>query len=201
MKRTREKKTCSVHQFSTPICDAIAAVNSAGDLIFLYFLGNRDREQVVTELEAWGYDADWNAEAVAEVQKQVSEYFSGTRKVFDLALAPQGTPFQQRVWKELLTIPFGQTMSYGELATRVGNPKASRAVGGANGQNPVSLIIPCHRVIGTDRSLTGYGGGLNVKEALLNHEGASFAVASRTGSATKEPLQAELGLAVSHEIA
>ncbi|MCU1283798.1 MAG: ogt [Acidobacteriales bacterium] len=188
-----------MHQFPTPICDVVAAVNSSGKVIFLYFLGNRDRDQLVAELESWGYEAECNAEAAADVERQVSEYFSGTRKVFDLALAPEGTPFQQRVWQELLTIPFGETMSYGELATRVGNPKASRAVGGANGENPISLIIPCHRVIGTDRSLTGYGGGLNVKEALLNHEGAKFTAGSRPRSATKEPLQAELGLAVSHE--
>jgi methylated-DNA-[protein]-cysteine S-methyltransferase len=197
MKRTNSSplKKCWIHQFSTPVCDAIAAVNSSGQLVFLYFLGNREREQVIAELQLLGYQAEWDADAVASVEKQVTEYFAGTRKTFDLALAPEGTPFQQRVWQELLTIPFGETMSYGELATRVGNPKASRAVGGANGQNPISLIIPCHRVIGTDRSLTGYGGGLNIKEALLNHEGAKF-IASRSRPAPEEPLQTQLGLAV-----
>src|SRR3954453_17337940 len=107
MKQIRERKECSAHQFSTPICEAVAAVNSKGELIFLYFLGNRDREQVVAELESWGYHAEWNAEAVAEGEKQGTEYFNGSRKVFDLALAPEGTPFQQRVWQELLMIKFG----------------------------------------------------------------------------------------------
>ncbi|MCU1306360.1 MAG: ogt [Acidobacteriaceae bacterium] len=163
--------------------------------MLLYFLGNRDREQLVAELNSRGYDAEFDAEGVARVEKQVLEYFTGKRKTFDLALAPEGTPFQQRVWQELLRIPYGETISYGELATRVGNPKASRAVGGANGQNPISLIVPCHRVIGSDLSLTGYGGGLNVKEALLKHEGARFVV-SGSRAAPEEPLQAELGLAV-----
>ena len=92
--------------------------------------------------------------------------------MFDLPLAPVGTPFQQRVWTALLNIPHGVTISYGELATRLGDPKASRAVGLANGRNPISIIIPCHRVIGANGNLTGYGGGLDRKEWLLRHEGA-----------------------------
>src|SRR3954468_10488468 len=191
-------KPCFVQQFATPICDAFAAVNADGALILLYFLGERHTaEEVLDELRAKGYEPQSNAEALVQVTKQMAEYFEGNRKQFTLALAPEGTTFQQRVWQELLKIPHGKTISYGELATRVGNPKASRAVGAANGQNPVSLMIPCHRVIGSDKSLTGYGGGLNVKEALLKHEGAAFKKSvARSAGAAKEPAQAELGLSL-----
>lgn len=98
---------------------------------------------------------------------QLTEYFAGHRTEFSLPLAAQGTDFQKRVWAELLQIPYGQTISYGELARRIGNPSASRAVGLANGKNPLSIVIPCHRVIGASGKLTGYGGGLPRKEALL----------------------------------
>lgn len=101
---------------------------------------------------------------------QLDGYFNGRLKQFDLDLEIQGTDFQKRVWQELVKIPYGQTISYGELAKRIGNPKASRAVGMANGKNPVSIIIPCHRVIGTDGSLTGFGGGMDVKQQLLSLE-------------------------------
>ena len=99
--------------------------------------------------------------------KQLREYFSGRRAGFELPLAPQGTEFQRAVWRNLLDIPYGETISYGELAKRVGNPKASRAVGAANGRNPIPIVIPCHRVIGANGKLTGFGGGLPTKEALL----------------------------------
>ena len=98
------------------------------------------------------------------------EYFEGKRKVFDLPLNPEGTDFQKKAWNALLTIPYGQTRSYKEQAEVVGNAKACRAVGAANGKNPISIIIPCHRVIGTDGSLVGFGGGLAVKKALLDLE-------------------------------
>jgi methylated-DNA-[protein]-cysteine S-methyltransferase len=103
---------------------------------------------------------------------QLAEYFSGRREVFDLPLAPSGTPFQQRVWTALRTIPYGHTWSYVELAQRIGQPAASRAVGAANGRNPISIIVPCHRVIGADGSLTGFGGGVAVKQRLLELERA-----------------------------
>lgn len=102
---------------------------------------------------------------------QLSEYFAGVRKQFDLPLVLQGTAFQQRVWQQLLTVPYGQTVSYQEIANALGNPKAVRAVGAANGQNPLSIIAPCHRIIGSNGSLIGYGGGLWRKEWLLKHEG------------------------------
>ena len=102
-----------------------------------------------------------------EAKKQVLEYFAGLRRGFELPLAPKGTPFQQKVWQALRAIPYGQTRSYGQIAAQVGNPRAGRAVGGANHRNPISLIQPCHRVIGANGRLTGYGGGLDKKEALL----------------------------------
>ena len=108
-----------------------------------------------------------DASAFAEPIRQLGAYFAGELQDFDLKLTPQGTPFQQEVWAELCKIPYGETISYGELARRVGNPNASRAVGLANGSNPIPIIIPCHRVIGSNGKLTGYGGGLPIKEKLL----------------------------------
>lgn len=105
--------------------------------------------------------------AFKEVIAQLEAYFAGTLEEFDVPLTPEGTPFQQKVWKNLCDIPFGETISYGELARRIGNPSASRAVGLANGTNPIPIIIPCHRVIGSNGKLTGYGGGLPIKEKLL----------------------------------
>jgi len=102
-----------------------------------------------------------------ETIRQLRAYFSGELEHFDLPLAPHGTPFQLEVWRRLCEIPYGETISYGELARRIGNPKASRAVGLANGSNPIPIIIPCHRVIGSNGKLTGYGGGLPIKQKLL----------------------------------
>ena len=106
----------------------------------------------------------------AEARRQLTEYFAGTRQVFDLKLAAQGTAFQQQVWAALCTIPFGETRSYGEQARSIQNEKAVRAVGLANGKNPIGIIVPCHRVIGANGSLTGYAGGLERKQWLLAHE-------------------------------
>jgi methylated-DNA-[protein]-cysteine S-methyltransferase len=102
--------------------------------------------------------------------QQLREYFAGDRRVFELPLAAEGTEFQQRVWQALMALEFGQTCSYGELARAIGQPSASRAVGAANGRNPLSIVVPCHRVIGSDGSLTGYGGGETNKRWLLEHE-------------------------------
>ncbi|TAM93169.1 MAG: methylated-DNA--[protein]-cysteine S-methyltransferase [Chitinophagaceae bacterium] len=107
-----------------------------------------------------------------ETRRQLQEYFEKKRVTFDLPLEMRGTDFQRKVWTELLNISFGKTISYMELSKRIGNVKAIRAVGHANGQNPLPIIVPCHRVIGSDGSLTGYGGGLWRKEWLLEHEGA-----------------------------
>ena len=105
-----------------------------------------------------------------EVREQLDAYFAGEREDFDLPLALHGTDFQRRVWEQLTRIPYGETISYSQLALRLGDPKLVRAVGLANGRNPVSIIVPCHRVIGADGSLVGYGGGLERKQWLLEHE-------------------------------
>jgi methylated-DNA-[protein]-cysteine S-methyltransferase len=115
---------------------------------------------------------DWkqNVPAFAEVIRQLQAYFRGELKEFDLPLAMEGTEFQIRVWNALCAIPYGETISYAQLAQRIGNPKAVRAVGLANGSNPIPIIVPCHRVIGSDGSLTGFGGGLSTKKKLLELE-------------------------------
>jgi len=117
-------------------------------------------------------DAEWKEDAAffVEVIRQLNAYFAGELKEFEIPLLMLGTEFQKRVWKALLTIPYGETMSYGELAKKIGEPKAVRAVGAANGQNPLPIIVPCHRVIGSDGSLTGFGGGLENKKKLLELE-------------------------------
>jgi len=112
-----------------------------------------------------------NSEVLAPAVAQLREYFSRLRREFDLPLDLRGTDFQRRVWAELRDVPYGQTISYGELARRVGRPGAARAVGGAVGANPIPIIVPCHRVIGADSFLVGYGGGLEIKAALLRLEG------------------------------
>ena len=118
--------------------------------------------------EEWdGTTPKAETELLRRARQELREYFAGRRREFTLPLAPQGTAFQRRVWEALLTIPYGETRSYGEIAAQIGSPKASRAVGAANHRNPISILIPCHRVIGADGSLTGYGGGLEVKSALL----------------------------------
>jgi methylated-DNA-[protein]-cysteine S-methyltransferase len=118
---------------------------------------------------AWGQAAA----PFERVLIQLSEYFCGTRRTFELPLAPAGTPFQLAVWQALRAIPYGETLSYGELAQRLGRAGGARAVGLANGANPLPIIVPCHRVIGADGSLTGFGGGLDIKRALLSLEGAA----------------------------
>ncbi len=119
---------------------------------------------------------DWreNAAPFGEVRRQLDAYFSRRRRRFDLPLAPRGTPFQRRVWRALTEIPYGQVISYGELARRVGNPRAARAVGAANGANPIAIIIPCHRVVAAN-GIGGYGGGLEIKRRLLALEGVPVA--------------------------
>ena len=111
---------------------------------------------------------------LAEARRQLAEHFAGERTDFDLPLAPPGTAFQQRVWAELQRIPFGTTATYGEIATRLGDPKAVRAVGLANGRNPIAVVVPCHRVIGSDGKLRGYAGGIERKQRLLALEDASL---------------------------
>jgi len=120
--------------------------------------------------------ADWIEDCADRLLRdcaaQVAEFFAGERGRFDLPLAPRGTPFQQRVWREIATVPFGETITYAELAARAGSPGSARAAGAATGRNPIALVVPCHRVVGTDGALTGYAGGLRRKEKLLVLEGA-----------------------------
>jgi methylated-DNA-[protein]-cysteine S-methyltransferase len=119
--------------------------------------------------------SDWlekpNGAPLAKAARQLEEYFAGKRKEFDLPLKMEGTEFQKRVWRQLTRIPFGETWSYGQLAKTLDNPNGSRAVGLANGRNPIAVIVPCHRVIGADGSMTGFGGGIPRKQWLLAHEG------------------------------
>jgi len=117
-------------------------------------------------------DRAWRRDdgAFRDEARQLAEYFAGERERFDLELAPRGTPFQLAVWRALRAIPFGETATYGAIAERVGRPSASRAVGAANGQNPIAIVVPCHRVIGASGALVGFGGGLPRKRWLLAHE-------------------------------
>jgi methylated-DNA-[protein]-cysteine S-methyltransferase len=144
----------------------LALTGDARALTGLYLLDAEDRSATVRP--AWvRHEGMFGAAA-----GQLTEYFAGTRTVFDLPLAPHGTPFQLAVWAELTRIPCGATLSYGAVAAALGkSPVASRAVGLANGRNPISIIVPCHRVIGADGSMTGYGWGVERKEWLLAHEG------------------------------
>ena len=114
-----------------------------------------------------------DSEAFSDARRQLEEYFAGERTGFDLRLEPRGTPFQRRVWYAVLAIPYGCTTTYGEIARRIDSPNSARAVGAANGRNPISLIIPCHRVIGAGGGLTGYGWGTDVKAWLLRHDQAA----------------------------
>lgn len=142
----------------TPIGPLHAQVDDEGRLTELRFSSGADALESPTA----------NYQPVIE---QLREYFSGARRTFDLALAPRGTRFQVAVWNELLKIGYGETITYAELARRIGKPSAVRAVGAANGANPIPVIVPCHRVIGSNGTLTGYGGGIERKQWLLAHEG------------------------------
>lgn len=149
----------NVFYYDTPIGKIGIADN--GDFVTGLFFGNSCRLQGAQEKET---------PLIKRTMEQIREYFAGTRTEFDVPVALQGTEFQTQVWKALMEIPYGQTCTYGQLAARIGNPKASRAVGLANNRNPVSIIVPCHRVIGASGKLVGYGGGLPAKERLLGLE-------------------------------
>jgi methylated-DNA-[protein]-cysteine S-methyltransferase len=141
----------------------------ANDLALVAILWENDDPKRV-RLGSLVEDVDHPILCLAE--QQLGEYFAGARKSFDLPLDFAGTPFQKKVWSELLNIPFGQTRTYGQIANAIGKPRAFRAVGAANGKNPISIVAPCHRVIGKDGSLTGFAGGLEAKECLLGIEAA-----------------------------
>ena len=129
---------------------------------------------------------DVASRTLASARAQLEAYFAGSLRAFDVPLAPTGTPFQLRVWEALRRIPFGETISYSTLARRIGSPDAVRAVGAANGRNPLPIIVPCHRVIGADGSLTGFGGGIERKRWLLDHEGLDLFGERGTGNGERE---------------
>ncbi|MFF3541935.1 methylated-DNA--[protein]-cysteine S-methyltransferase [Streptomyces platensis] len=149
----------------TPV-GPLTLVATGASLSGLYMTDQRHRPPQ----ETFGDPADPGEPPFAETIAQLRAYFHGELTTFDLPLALRGTPFQRRVWAALCTIPYGGTVSYGQLAERLGTPSASRAVGLANGRNPVGIIVPCHRVVGANGSLTGYGGGLDRKRRLLAFE-------------------------------
>lgn len=155
----------------SPLGTIWAMVDGEGRLTQLHFGGSRtapdSKPAVEAELGARGVQLRWEKKPLARVAKLLDGYFARRIREFDLEVAPHGTSFQKSVWQALMEIPYGQTRSYGELAAQLEKPEASRAVGRANGANPVSLVIPCHRVIGADGALTGYGGGMDRKRALL----------------------------------
>jgi methylated-DNA-[protein]-cysteine S-methyltransferase len=154
----------STHE--TPFGQLKLAVDAEGGLVELW-LPNRGRS--IESHEPFPRAA---SDGMRAVQVQLNEYFLGKRRTFDVPFEPRGTPFEQRVWARLLEIPYGATTSYGEIANEFGLTNGARAVGRANGANPIPIVIPCHRVIGADGTLTGFGGGLPLKQALLELEGA-----------------------------
>lgn len=160
--------TTTVHTVVDSPCGPLTLVARDGALAGLYMTAQRHRPAQ----ETFG-PRDDDLPAFDEAARQLDAYFAGDRTRFDLDLALAGTPFQQRVWQALCEIPYGETVSYGELAVSLGLPNASRAVGLANGKNPVGIIVPCHRVIGANGSMTGYGGGLDRKRWLLGFERGS----------------------------
>ncbi|MBI5768545.1 MAG: methylated-DNA--[protein]-cysteine S-methyltransferase [Verrucomicrobia bacterium] len=153
--------------FTTAFGDFSVAVDQAGAVVGTAFGDETALRSRLGKCHLMG-----DTSATRQVREQVLAYFSGERRTFDLPLAPAGTAFQQKVWATLQRIPFGETRTYGGLAEKLGNASASRAVGRANATNPICLIVPCHRVIGADGSLTGFAFGEDIKRRLLEHEGA-----------------------------
>ncbi len=146
------------------------AVDETGALLRTQFTNGRYVRSIEQELERAGYHLAQDGRRTAQAHEQLLEYHHGARRSFDLPLALVGTDWQRRIWLTLTQVPFGETRSYGALAAQLGRPHAARAVGRANGANPLPLVIPCHRLIGANGALTGYGGGLDIKERLLAHE-------------------------------
>ena len=160
----------SLDQTDSPAGPIAFAVNEAGALVRVSFLDGVNEYSIGEELARDGYRVAPASELTTPVREQIDAYTRGELLEFDLPVAFNGTEWQKRVWQELMNISFGQTRSYGEIASIVCTSRASRAVGRANATNPIPLIVPCHRVVGADGSLTGFGGGLHLKQALLEHE-------------------------------
>lgn len=158
-----------VARFPSPVGELLLLATEAG-LVSVRFDTSRHAAPPAEDCEP--DDGQGPAgETLARVRRQLDEYFAHRRTAFDLPLAPRGTPFQERVWTALRAIPYGTTSSYADLARRIGAPDAARAVGAANGKNPIPIIVPCHRVVGAHGELTGFGGGIERKRWLLAHEG------------------------------
>lgn len=153
-------------RFTTALGPLLATANDLG-ITGIYFVGQRHEVDIAGD---WREDRD--DPVLTECARQLGEYFDAKRREFDLPLAAAGSDFQQRVWRAIARIPFGETISYAELARRAGAPGSARAAGAATGHNPLAVVVPCHRVIGSDGSLTGYAGGLERKTRLLEIEGA-----------------------------
>ena len=160
----------------SPCGPLLCVVDEAGAVVRIEFSGKdgRDSQKLTKRLRDRGIEIVEDPSRTAEVRRQLAEYFAGGRREFDLPLALEGTPFELAVWEELKKIPFGETRSYGEIAATLGRPGSARAVGRANGANPIPIVVPCHRVIGADGSLTGFGGGLEAKSRLLEIEGLAL---------------------------
>ena len=158
----------SYTRIDSPVGGLLLAAADGGLRVISFLDGRADK--AIPPDPAWREVAAEESATLRETLRQLRAYWARERRDFDLPLQPHGTPFQLTVWKQLCAIPYGTTISYGELARRVGNPKGSRAVGLANGSNPIAIVIPCHRVIGANGKLTVYGGGLPIKEKLLELE-------------------------------
>lgn len=171
MTDSRAGGTLAASLLPSPVGELLVVVEDNGALRRLGFARGRKRAEIEAEL-AGGPALVWDDARGATVQRQLEEYFTGQRRVFELSLHLLGTPFQLRVWHELQRIPYGHTVTYGDLARRLSDPRSVRAVGHANGANPIAIVVPCHRVIGASGALVGYGGGLEVKRVLLEIEGA-----------------------------
>ncbi len=157
----------STKTVASPVGELKLVASDHGLVAILWENDSPDRVRLETMVE------DPDHPVLAQAEAQLREYFAGARTRFDLPLDFRGTDFQRSVWAELLAIPFGETRSYGEIAAKLGRPTASRAVGAANGRNPISIVAPCHRVVGSDGKLTGFAGGLEAKAYLLGLEGAA----------------------------
>jgi methylated-DNA-[protein]-cysteine S-methyltransferase len=169
----REGKRCVYKRTNSPVGRLTLVATGDGLAAILWENDRPRRVRLNLEAEENGHPV------LIEAERQLGEYFAGRRTAFDVRLDISGTAFQRKVWSALLTIPFGETRSYRQIAEQIGNPAAVRAVGAATGRNPVSIVAPCHRVVGSTGSLTGFAGGLDVKARLLAFEGARLAPSSR----------------------